>query len=149
MQNLLIMTRINDPEGTCSGKDGEKVSTLPLEEAQPTPALLSPAEREQCRSHGEGLGATALLGQQGAVVLSWMCPSESPVAQPLSHRAGRAPAVPAVPPKKPSSAGWQQHWEKHGWFKGMHETQQASITACHPFYAFPTWEPIEKTPPLL
>lgn len=62
-----------------------------------------------------GFGSHSLLGQQGAVVLSWMCPSESPVAQPLSHRAGGAPAV---PPPKPSSAWWQQHWAKHSWFKG-------------------------------
>lgn len=74
---------------------------------------------------------------------------------PSAITARRALAVPALPPqghghlpKTSGGAWWQQHWAKHDWFKGTHETQWASITISHPCYAFPSWEPIEKNPPL-
>lgn len=124
---------------------------LPQERCSTPPVLCSlPAEREQCYAHGECLRATALLGQEGAMVLSWTCPCEPSGTIPQPSWPGEhwlcqlcRPRATSTP-KTSSSAWWQQHGAKHHWFKGMQETQWDSITTCHPFYAFPTWDSIEK-----
>lgn len=153
MQNLLIMARINEPETTSLEKMGKRWPPLPGE-AQATPALLSPAERtalfiwralesrspaQAGRCHGPELN-----------VPQWEpCATiPQPQGQESTSCASCAPQGHGHHPKSRGSPWWQQHWAKHRWFKGMCETQRASITTCHPFYAFPTWEPIEKTPPL-